>query len=74
MLLHRDDPVLAFLREQGEPVYVLNVNPTAENIARDIWERLEPHFTVGRGRLRAVRVYETPDFCVDYCGEQPCSA
>jgi 6-pyruvoyltetrahydropterin/6-carboxytetrahydropterin synthase len=38
MLLHRDDPVLPFLRQQGEPVYVLDVNPTAENIARLIFE------------------------------------
>ena len=50
------------------------VVPTTENIARDIWQRLEPRLTVGRGRLRAVRVYETPDLYVDYCGEQPCSA
>ena len=55
------------------------VVPTPENIARDIWERLEPHLSVGRGRLRGVRVYETPDLYVDYCGEQqleerPCSA
>jgi 6-pyruvoyltetrahydropterin/6-carboxytetrahydropterin synthase len=34
MLLHRDDPALEFLKGQGEPVYVLDVNPTAENIAR----------------------------------------
>src|SRR5206468_9170126 len=34
MLLHRDDPVLPLLRQQGEPVYVMDVNPTAENIAR----------------------------------------
>src|SRR5450755_2879588 len=39
--------------------------PTAENIARDIWQRLEPHLTVGRRRLREVRVYETPDLYVD---------
>src|SRR6202521_2811606 len=32
MLLHKDDPVLPFLRQQGEPVCVLDVNPTAENI------------------------------------------
>ena len=50
------------------------VVPTAENIARDIWQRLEPHLNSGRGRLCAVRVYETPDFYVDFCGEQPCSA
>ena len=50
------------------------VVPTPENIARDIWRRLEPHLNSGRGRLRTVRVYETPDFYVDYFGEQPCSA
>src|SRR3954466_13355768 len=32
MLLPRDDPVLAYLRSQGEPVHVMDVNPTAENI------------------------------------------
>ncbi|MHB1424233.1 MAG: 6-pyruvoyl trahydropterin synthase family protein [Gemmataceae bacterium] len=38
MLLHRDDPILPFLRQQGEPVFVMDVNPTAENIARLIFE------------------------------------
>ncbi len=39
MLLHRDDPALPFLQELGEPVYVMDVNPTAENIARLIFEQ-----------------------------------
>jgi 6-pyruvoyltetrahydropterin/6-carboxytetrahydropterin synthase len=38
MLLHKDDPVLPFLKEKGEPVFVLDVNPTAENIARLIYD------------------------------------
>ncbi len=38
MLLHRDDPVLPYLLEKAEPVYVLDVNPTAENIARLIFD------------------------------------
>ena len=38
MLLHRDDPALPYLRLLGEPVYVLDVNPTAENIARLIYD------------------------------------
>ena len=38
MLLHKDDPVLPLLRQQGEPVFVLDVNPTAENIARLIFD------------------------------------
>src|SRR5271156_6426605 len=29
MLLHKDAPVLPLLRMQGEPVHVLDVNPTA---------------------------------------------
>jgi 6-pyruvoyltetrahydropterin/6-carboxytetrahydropterin synthase len=47
--------------------------PTTENIARDIWQRIEPHLSNGTGRLHAVRVYETPDLYVDYFGGQPCS-
>jgi 6-pyruvoyltetrahydropterin/6-carboxytetrahydropterin synthase len=43
--------------------------PTTENIAIDIWNRLQPHLNDGRGRLYGVRVYETPDLCVDYFGE-----
>jgi 6-pyruvoyltetrahydropterin/6-carboxytetrahydropterin synthase len=39
MLLHRDDPVIPELRRQGEPFVELDVNPTAENIARLIFER-----------------------------------
>jgi 6-pyruvoyltetrahydropterin/6-carboxytetrahydropterin synthase len=50
------------------------VVPNTENIARDIWQRLEPHLTGARRRLHSVRVYETPDLCVDYRGEPPCSA
>ena len=38
MLLHRDDPALPFLRQQGEPVFVMDVNPTAENIAKLIYD------------------------------------
>ena len=48
--------------------------PTTENIARDIWRRLEPRLNGDGRNLHAVRVYETPDLYVDYFGEQPCSA
>lgn len=34
MLLHRDDPVVPDLRRHGEPFVLLDVNPTAENIAK----------------------------------------
>jgi 6-pyruvoyltetrahydropterin/6-carboxytetrahydropterin synthase len=51
-----------------------HVIPTAENIARDIWQRIQPRLSDSRKRLHAVRVYETPDLYVDYFGEEPCSA
>jgi 6-pyruvoyltetrahydropterin/6-carboxytetrahydropterin synthase len=55
MLLHKDDPVLPFLRQQGEPVHVLEVNPTAENIARLIFE-----YTASQGfPVVEVKLWET---------------
>jgi 6-pyruvoyltetrahydropterin/6-carboxytetrahydropterin synthase len=55
MLLHQDDPVLAFLREQGEPIHVLNVNPTAENIAKLIFD-----YTAAQGfPVVEVKLWET---------------
>ena len=48
--------------------------PTTENIALDIWRRLEPRLNDGGRKLHAVRVYETPDLYVDYFGESQCSA
>jgi len=44
------------------------VVPTLENIAIDIWGKLEPHLNGGRGSLHSVRVYETPDLYADYFG------
>jgi 6-pyruvoyltetrahydropterin/6-carboxytetrahydropterin synthase len=38
MILHRDDPALPELRRLGEPVVVLDVNPTAENLAKLIYD------------------------------------
>lgn len=46
------------------------VVPTAENVAAEIWRRLEPHFNHGGARLRNVRLYETEDLYVDYSGER----
>ncbi len=38
MLLCRNDPLLPVLLERGERVFVMDVNPTAENIARLIFD------------------------------------
>ena len=43
MLLHRDDPVIPELRRQGEPFVELDVNPTAENLAKMIFDYAVSH-------------------------------
>ncbi len=39
MILHRDDPIIPELRRLGEPIVLFDTNPTAENIAKVIYER-----------------------------------
>jgi len=43
--------------------------PTTENVALEIWKRLEPRIARRNVRLRNVRLYETTDLYVDYGGE-----
>lgn len=43
--------------------------PTTENIAAEIWRRLEPQVRRPNARLHNVRLYETADLYVDYEGE-----
>lgn len=62
MLLHRDDPAVPILRQMGEPLFLLDVNPTAENIARLIYE-----FTAAHGfPVAEVRLWETPHCFATY--------
>lgn len=42
-------------------------NPTTENIAVEIWNRLAPK--LAHGKLHRVRLYETDDLFADYYGE-----
>jgi 6-pyruvoyltetrahydropterin/6-carboxytetrahydropterin synthase len=64
MILHKDDPALAFLRQQGEPIFTLNVNPTAENIAKVIYE-----YAAAQGfPVVEVHLWETADSFATYRG------
>ncbi len=63
MVLHRDDPIVPVLQEQGEPVFLIDANPTAENIAKLIAD-------VAREQgipIVEVRLWETPNCCATYC-------
>jgi 6-pyruvoyltetrahydropterin/6-carboxytetrahydropterin synthase len=62
MILHKDDPALAYLRGQGEPIFTLDVNPTAENIAKLIFD-----FTASQGfPVLEVHLWETDDSFATY--------
>jgi 6-pyruvoyltetrahydropterin/6-carboxytetrahydropterin synthase len=65
MLLHKDDPVIPELKRLGEPFVVLDVNPTAENIARLIYN------TARREGFPVVEVtlWETETSFATYRGE-----
>ena len=38
MILNAADPVVDYLKQQGEPVFLMDTNPTAENIAKLIFD------------------------------------
>ena len=55
------------LNSEVEPF--ARVVPTVENIAVDIWNRLDPYIG-GRARLHSIRVHETSELSVEYRGGQ----
>ncbi|MBN2022823.1 MAG: 6-carboxytetrahydropterin synthase [Pirellulales bacterium] len=56
MILRRDDPAVAPLEQWGERPYLLDVNPTAENLARLIFEQARREGLP----VVEVRLWETP--------------
>jgi len=56
MVLRRDDPAVAPLEKLGEPLYLIDVNPTAENLARLIFD-----YAASQGfPVLEVQLWETP--------------
>ncbi len=62
MLLHEADPVLPGLQAAGERVYVMQTNPTAENIARLIFDQV----AAGGFPVVEVAIYETDSALASY--------
>ena len=62
MILNRRDPALPLLRKLKEPVYVMEANPTAENLAKLIFDQTKRlGFPV-----RSVRLWETDSSFATY--------
>jgi 6-pyruvoyltetrahydropterin/6-carboxytetrahydropterin synthase len=65
MVLRRDDPLVEPLRQLGEPMLLVDSNPTVEHIARLIFD----HARSQGLPVVAVRVWETPTAFASYAGE-----
>lgn len=62
MILNESDPVVDYLKSQGEPLKLIADNPTAENIAKLIYE-----FTKSQGfPVKEVSLWETPKAFATY--------
>jgi 6-pyruvoyltetrahydropterin/6-carboxytetrahydropterin synthase len=65
MILRRDDPAVGPLAGLGEPMYLVDFNPTAENIARLIFD-----YAKSQGiPIVEARLWETPRCWATYLGE-----
>lgn len=65
MILCRQDPVVPLLQAQKEPLYLLDENPTAETIAKLIFDKTrEAGFPIIEARL-----WETPKCFATYRGQ-----
>lgn len=62
MILCESDPAVPHLRDLGEPLRVIRENPTAENLARLIYEHAR-----GEGfPVAEVSLWESPRSCATY--------
>lgn len=62
MILRHDDPLVEPLQRLGEPVYIIDSNPTVERIARLIYEEIQEQGLP----VESVKVWETPTSYATY--------
>ena len=66
MVLRRDDPLVAPLQALGEPIFLVDSNPTVEHIAKVIFD----HASGAGFPVVRVTVWETPTSFASYTGER----
>ena len=62
-ICHEDDEMKQVLQDRGHKIYVMCVNPTAENMVSDIWARLEHSLYSVNVFLVSLELYETESSC-----------
>jgi 6-pyruvoyltetrahydropterin/6-carboxytetrahydropterin synthase len=65
MILHKDDPIIPYLKSINEPMFLIDRNPTAENIARLVYD----YAVAQRLPVREVLLWETPKSYATYSGK-----
>lgn len=62
MILNRKDPIIPYLQSINEPMFLIDDNPTAENIAKLVFD-----YTAQQGfPVREVLLWETPKSYATY--------
>ncbi|RSS83680.1 6-carboxytetrahydropterin synthase [Streptomyces sp. WAC06614] len=64
LILCKEDPLIPLLEAAGEPVYVMADNPTAENIAKEVWNKAKAEGLP----VCETRLWETPTSLACYRG------
>ncbi len=62
MLLCKHDPYVPLLKAQGEPLFLMDENPTAENIAKVIFQQASQSGL----KISELRLWETPSSFAAY--------
>ncbi|MBI2058682.1 MAG: 6-carboxytetrahydropterin synthase QueD [Nitrospirae bacterium] len=64
MILRKDDPLVSSLSALGEPYFTMDVNPTAENLAKLIFDFVSAQ----QYPVSTVRLWETENSFATYSG------
>lgn len=65
MILDRNDPLVPVLKEMNEPMFLMDSNPTAENLAKLIFEQ-----SAKMGiSVSSVEFWETEKCCAEFRGK-----
>ena len=62
MILSREDPLIPLLEDAGQPIYVMEDNPTAENIAKLVFNQVKSQGI----DVKEIRLWETPTSYASY--------
>ena len=62
MILAKEDPLISILKDAGQPIYVMEDNPTAENIAKLVFNQVKSQGI----EVKEIRLWETPTSHASY--------